>query len=81
MRGICVTGFISDIRAIRDSEIRFFREIRGTRDSRACRDVRGISNISYIMDSMPTRLTVLLGILRKLLGYVCYKDIRTIRVS
>ena len=49
-------------------KIIFIRDIRGTRDSRACKDVRGISNISYTMDSMPTTLTVLFGILRKLLG-------------
>ena len=55
--------------------------ILGARDSRACRDVRSIRNIRDIRDSMPTRLTVLFGILRKLLGYVCFKDIRTIRVS
>jgi hypothetical protein len=66
MMGICVLGFISDIRVIRDWEIRFIRDIRGTRDSRACRDVRGISNIRDIRDSMPARLSVLLFILRKI---------------
>ena len=53
-------------------KIIFIRDIRGTRDSRACKDVRGISNIRDIRDSMPTRLTVLLGILCKLLGYAGY---------
>jgi hypothetical protein len=73
VRGICVIGFISDIRAIRDW---------GKLDLSGILGVLGIAGLVRMLwvlvilgtlgDSMPTTLSVLLGILRKFLGYVGY---------